>query len=39
MNVDFLKDVAVAVAQEQRLETVMKMIVGGSTRNPTLTDR
>jgi transcriptional regulator with GAF, ATPase, and Fis domain len=29
MNVDFLKDVALAVAQEQRLETVMKMIVEG----------
>lgn len=29
MNVDFLKDVALAVAQEQRLGTVMKMIVEG----------
>jgi hypothetical protein len=29
MNVDFLKDVALAVAQEQHLETVMKMIVEG----------
>jgi formate hydrogenlyase transcriptional activator len=29
MNVDFLKEVALAVAQEQRLETVMKMIVEG----------
>jgi hypothetical protein len=29
MNVDFLKDVALAVAQEQDLETVMKMIVDG----------
>jgi hypothetical protein len=29
MNVDFLKDVALAVAQEQHLETVMKMIVKG----------
>src|SRR5260221_442906 len=29
MNVDFLKDVALAVAQEQRLKTVMKMIVEG----------
>jgi transcriptional regulator with GAF, ATPase, and Fis domain len=29
MNVDFLKDVALAVAQEQHLETVMKMIVQG----------
>ena len=28
MNVEFLKDVALAVAQEQDLETVMKMIVG-----------
>jgi hypothetical protein len=28
MNVEFLKDVALAVAQEQRLETVMKTIVG-----------
>ena len=26
MNVDFLKDVALAVAQEQHLETVMKAI-------------
>jgi PAS domain S-box-containing protein len=29
MNIDFLKDVALAVAQEQHLETVMKMIVEG----------
>ena len=29
MNIEFLKDVALAVAQEQRLETVMKMIVEG----------
>ena len=29
MNVDFLKDVALAVAQEQHVETVMKMIVEG----------
>ena len=29
MNVEFLKDVALAVAQEQHLETVMKMIVKG----------
>jgi GAF domain-containing protein len=29
MNVEFLKDVALAVAQEQDLETVMKMIVEG----------
>jgi hypothetical protein len=29
MNVEFLKDVALAVAQEQHLETVIKMIVKG----------
>jgi hypothetical protein len=29
MNVEFLKDVALAVAQEQHLEAVMKMIVKG----------
>jgi len=29
MNVEFLKDVALAVAQEQHLETVMKMIADG----------
>ena len=29
MNVEFLKDVALAVAQEQQLEAVMKMIVKG----------
>jgi hypothetical protein len=29
MNVDFLKDGALAVAQEQHLEPVMKMIVKG----------
>jgi hypothetical protein len=29
MNVEFLKDVALTVAQEQHLETVMKMIVKG----------
>ena len=29
MNVDFLKDVALAVAQEKHLETVMRMIVEG----------
>jgi hypothetical protein len=29
MNVEFLKDVALAVPQEQDLETVMKMIVKG----------
>ena len=29
MNVDFLKDGALAVAQEQHLQTVMKMIVEG----------
>ena len=32
MNVEFLKDVALAVAQEQDLETVMKMIVEGIRR-------
>jgi len=34
MNVDFLKDVALAVAQEQYLETVMKMIVEGINEKP-----
>jgi PAS domain S-box-containing protein len=34
MNVDFLKDVALAVAQEQHLETVMKMIVEGINEDP-----
>ena len=34
MNVEFLKDVALAVAQEQHLETVMKMIVEGIGREP-----
>jgi hypothetical protein len=34
MNVDFLKDVALAVAQEQHLETVMKMIVEGIKEEP-----
>jgi len=34
MNVDFLKDVALAVAQEQHLETVMKMIVEGINEEP-----
>ena len=29
MNVEFLKDAALAVAQEQHLQTVMKMIVEG----------
>jgi hypothetical protein len=29
MNGEFLKDVALAVAQEQHLETVIKMIVKG----------
>jgi hypothetical protein len=29
MNVEFLKDVALAVPQEQDLQTVMKMIVKG----------
>ena len=34
MNVEFLKDVALAVAQEQHLETVMKMIVEGIGKEP-----
>jgi hypothetical protein len=34
MNVEFLKDVALAVAQEQHLETVMKMIVEGISQEP-----
>jgi hypothetical protein len=34
MNIDFLKDVALAVAQEQDLETVMKMTVGGINEEP-----
>src|SRR5260370_9838624 len=34
MNVEFLKDVALAVAQEQHLETVMKMIVKGISQEP-----
>jgi transcriptional regulator with GAF, ATPase, and Fis domain len=34
MNVDFLKDVALAVAQEQHLETVMKTIVEGISQEP-----
>ena len=34
MNVEFLKDVALAVAQEQHLETVMKMIVDGIGEEP-----
>src|SRR5258707_7233981 len=34
MNVEFLKDVALAVAQEQHLETVMKMIVEGVSQEP-----
>ena len=34
MNVDFLKDVALAVAQEQHLETVMKMIVEQAKTGP-----
>src|SRR5260221_12999612 len=34
MNVEFLKDVALAVAQEQDLETVMKMIVEGIRQEP-----
>ena len=34
MNVDFLRDVALAVAQEQHLETVMKMIVEGINEEP-----
>ena len=34
MNVDFLKDGALAVAQEQHLQTVMKMIVEGINEKP-----
>ena len=34
MNVEFLKDVALAVAQEQHLETVMKTIVEGISQEP-----
>jgi transcriptional regulator with GAF, ATPase, and Fis domain len=34
MNVEFLKDVALAVAQEQHLATVMKMIVDGIGKDP-----
>jgi transcriptional regulator with GAF, ATPase, and Fis domain len=34
MNVDFLKDVALAVAQEQHLETVMKLIAEGIGEDP-----
>ena len=34
MNVDFLKDVALAVAQEQHLERVLKMIVEGINEEP-----
>jgi GAF domain-containing protein len=34
MNVDFLKEVALAVAQEQHLETVMKTIVEGISQEP-----
>ena len=34
MNVELLKDVALAVAQEQRLDTVMKMIVDGIGKDP-----
>ena len=34
MNIDFLKDVALAVAQEQHLEAVMKMIVEGINEEP-----
>jgi hypothetical protein len=34
MNVDFLKNVALAVAQEQHLETVMKMMVEGINEEP-----
>ena len=33
MSVDFLKDVALAVAQEPYLETVVKMIVEGINEN------
>jgi GAF domain-containing protein len=34
MNVEFLKEVALAVAQEQHLETVMKTIVEGISQEP-----
>jgi hypothetical protein len=34
MNVDFLRDVALDVAQEQHLETVMKTIVEGINQEP-----
>ena len=34
MNVEFLKDVALAVAQEQHLETVMNMIAEGIGQDP-----
>jgi hypothetical protein len=34
MNVEFLKDVALAVAQGQHLETVTKMIVEGISQEP-----
>jgi hydrogenase-4 transcriptional activator len=34
MNVEFLKDVALAVAQEQHLERVMRMIVEGIGEEP-----
>ena len=34
MNVECLKNVALAVAQEQHLKTVMKMIVEGISREP-----
>jgi transcriptional regulator with GAF, ATPase, and Fis domain len=34
MNVEFLKDVALAVAQEQNLGTVMQMIVDGIGKDP-----
>lgn len=34
MNVEFLKDVARSVAQDQRLETVMKTIVEGISEEP-----
>ena len=38
MNVDFLKDGALAVAQEQHLQPVMKMIVGAFGRAAKLND-
>jgi hypothetical protein len=34
MNVECLKNIALAVAQEQHLETVMKMIVEGINEEP-----